>query len=70
MGRYVYKQLTWVDVLIIVVFVAAPVFFLFQNFILASLATIFVWGYLAVWALVFLVWIVVGVWWVVSRFLP
>lgn len=70
MSRYVYKQLTWVDVLILVVFVASPIFFLFEHFILGSLAVIFVWGYLALWGLVVLFWIGLGIWWVASRFFP
>jgi hypothetical protein len=70
MGRYVYKQLTWVDVAILAVFVAGPVFFVFQNFIFASLATLFVAAYLALWGAVFLFWFAVGAWWIARRFFP
>jgi hypothetical protein len=66
-SRYVYKQLSAVDIAVLFVFIFTPVFYVAGDFILRGLGTVFVIAYTGFWLLLIMVWLGVAAWWVGRR---
>lgn len=70
MSRYVYRQLSAADLLVIFMFVFTPVLYFAGDFLLSSLGVIFVATYTAALLLITLIWFGVAAWWVWRRLFP
>lgn len=69
MSRYVYKELSLVDVLVLAVFVISPILYLAGDVLLHFAGLLFVIFWTATWSVLALIWAGVALWWVGRKLL-